>query len=154
MREKLKKDARDIEKGWQVVVTKEDLKRHRALFLEAEQIRNEVNQLYISIHSIKASTITDMPTSHTSDHDKIANSIIRVDELKRLYGEKINKLIEDRKRIEQEIEQLEPLERMLIRYRYFDNMKWEEVAVKIGYSWAQMHRLHARILIKLKDDTT
>jgi hypothetical protein len=31
-------------------------------------------------------------------------------------------------------------------------MTWEEVCVRIGYSWRQTHNIHSRILDKLADE--
>lgn len=46
-------------------------------------------------------------------------------------------------------------EQTILRMRYINGMKWEEVCVAINYEWAQMHRIHSRALkeIKIYDDT-
>ena len=38
-----------------------------------------------------------------------------------------------------------------MRCRYIDGLSWDDVAEKIGYCWAQTHRLHAQALRKLKE---
>ncbi len=37
-------------------------------------------------------------------------------------------------------------EKDLLTYRYIDGLKWEEVAVKMGYSWQHTHKIHSRAL--------
>lgn len=55
------------------------------------------------------------------------------------------------KEIRDHIERLEDEnEKDVLVYRYVRNMKWEDIAVKMGYRWAQIHRIHARALKNLK----
>ena len=53
-------------------------------------------------------------------------------------------------RRERAIEALEPNRRMLLRYRYIDGLKWEEVCVRMNYSWTQTHYHHGEALKQLK----
>ena len=55
------------------------------------------------------------------------------------------------KTIEKAIEGLNPTTRMLLRYRYIEGLTWEEVCVRLSYSWRQTHRLHARALDQLRE---
>lgn len=83
------------------------------------------------------------------------------------YAAKLDELIQELKeeRLEK-IKRLQSIERVIkeldnedmqtiLRLRYIDGLKWEEVCVAINYEWAQMHRIHARALreIKINDDT-
>lgn len=60
-----------------------------------------------------------------------------------------NDLLIRQAHIEDMIKQLEPIERMLIRYRFFEGLKWEQVFIKLSYSQKQTFRLYSRILKKL-----
>lgn len=83
------------------------------------------------------------------------------------YAVKLDELIQELKeeRLEK-IKRLQSIERVIkeidnedaqtiLRLRYIDGLRWEEVCVAINYEWAQMHRIHARALreIKINDDT-
>lgn len=70
--------------------------------------------------------------------------------LREYYATKLEELIQMQLRIEQAIETLEPIERELIRFRYFDGLPWHRIAVKISYSEQQTHRFHSNALQKLK----
>lgn len=75
-----------------------------------------------------------------------------IQELKEERLEKVKRLSD----IEKSIRQLKNEDAQIImRLRYIDGLKWEEVCVAINYEWAQMHRIHARALreIKINDDT-
>ena len=37
-------------------------------------------------------------------------------------------------------------ERRLLQYRYINGYTWEQIAVKMGYSWRQTHYIHRRAL--------
>lgn len=52
-------------------------------------------------------------------------------------------------RIEDLIDDLEPIERRVARLHYVEGLKWEDVCEKINYSWRQTHRIHGRLLDKL-----
>jgi len=41
-------------------------------------------------------------------------------------------------------------EKDVLMYRYVKLMKWEDIAVKMGFSWKQVHRIHARALKNFK----
>ena len=65
--------------------------------------------------------------------------------------EEINREIDTLQTIRQEIrETLNQLEdeslKLLMEYRYIDGMTWEQVAVKMHYSYMQICRLHGKAL--------
>ena len=41
-------------------------------------------------------------------------------------------------------------EQRVLRLRYIRGLKWEEVAVEMGYSWKQIHRIHSSALTNFK----
>ena len=62
----------------------------------------------------------------------------------------LSNLCEQQLAIEKKIEVLEPLERDLIRCRYFNGLKWEEVQKEVGYAQRQTRRIHDRAIEKLE----
>lgn len=72
-------------------------------------------------------------------------------ELQEKYETKIAEMTAGMLLIEEAIEALEPTARMLLRYRYLDGLKWEEVCVRMNCSWMQTHRIHAAALNQLKE---
>lgn len=68
---------------------------------------------------------------------------------------RINKVIEEEKKIEilydfmsdlsSEIDKVEDvIERALLRYRYIKGYTWEQISEELGYSIAQVYRIHKR----------
>lgn len=74
------------------------------------------------------------------------------EELRAEYDRIREKLVAELLRIEQAIETLDSTERTLMRLRYIDGLSWQAIALRISYSWQQTHRIHARALIKIKDN--
>ena len=71
--------------------------------------------------------------------------------LKELYQAKLEDLVGAVLAIEGAIETLEPLERELVRLRYIDGLPWFKVQAAINSSEQQTHRIHSRVLQKLKN---
>lgn len=69
--------------------------------------------------------------------------------LKEEYNRQYDKLCERQLNIEKMIDKLEPTERLLIRLRYFDNMKWDKIFKIIHYSQKQTFRIHDKAIRKL-----
>lgn len=66
--------------------------------------------------------------------------------LRKKYEKLLKELTERQAEVEAIIEALEPRMRILMRCRYIDGLTWEEVCVQVGYSWQQVHRIHAKAL--------
>lgn len=137
-------------------MTKEELKNqlhsYRYLKAEYEQISNELKKLEIFMESPRGANVDGMPRS-SGTSDPLLGVVSKHITLKERYQNLLGELAAAQISIEDMIESLEPMERQLMRYRYLDGLTWEEVCVKIGYSWRQTHRMHSIILGKLLADS-
>lgn len=75
----------------------------------------------------------------------------RLDLIER-YRAKIDELHQAQLSIERMIEGCDPLERRIMRTKYIEGHTWEEVCVIVSYCWAQVHRIHSRVLNKLAEN--
>jgi len=67
--------------------------------------------------------------------------------LQEIYNRQWDELIDERIRLESAIAKLsDPVECAILGYKYIDGLTWEQVCVKINYSWRQIHRQHASAL--------
>lgn len=135
------------------MITKSELQKYRDLLKEKEDLQERILRKESAIKSAAVQVITGMPRAESGDSDKIARAVAQIEKLKELYERKLVEIENELARIESEIERLEPFERRLVRHRYIDGYSWEKICVKLNYSWATLHRMHANILLKLKDDT-
>lgn len=136
--------------------------------IEEEQIRNRIKKRLYSYVNLQrerqqiieererllarlgpgAQNLDGMPRNQGKG-DALANGVAAAADLLTMYEAKAYELAKAQKDIEKMIEGLEPVERMLARFRYIEGHTWEEVCVDMSYSWRQVHRIHGRILDKL-----
>ena len=84
---------------------------------------------------------------YASGENDMSGYAAKVDELERKIMKARYKRLRKFKEIRDRIEKLEnENEKDILVYRYIRNQKWEEISVKMGYEWAQIHRFHARAL--------
>lgn len=135
-------------------MTKERLQRYRDLVREREQIEGKLEEIETKLYSPKAQQLTGMPFAPPKPGSTLEATVTEYTEdletLRHHYTRLLDKLTTEQLAIEQAIETLEPVARTLMRHRYIDGRKWEEVCVLMSYSWRQVHRLHASALIELK----
>lgn len=96
-------------------------------------------------------TLSDMPKgSGGNDRSKIIDSYL--DMIAELEKE-IRYLREAKREVEFLISTIDDwgVERIM-RLRYIQGMQWEEICVKVNYSWRQVHYLHADGLNKIEFD--
>ena len=131
-------------------MTKERLRAYQTIKKELEQLRNQIKEIEAALYYPKIQRITDMPAAPSSGKRQEDLAIYHL-ELQDRYKAKIEALTAEQLAIEEKIEQLAPTMRMLIRHRYIEGLKWEEICCKMNYSWRQIHRLHAEALKKLRE---
>ena len=114
---------------------------------ERQQITEERERILARLEP-GAQNLDGMPRNQGKG-DALANGVAAAADLLTMYEAKAYELAKAQKDIERMIEGLEPVERMLARFRYIEGHTWEEVCVDMSYSWRQVHRIHGRILDKL-----
>ena len=114
-------------------------------------IKKEIASIEASIQELRASKIAPsliqdgMPHGHNASD--LSGYAARLDELERKLVDKKWEALSLHAEIEGAIMEVpDELERSLLRYRYIVGMKWEEICVKMGYSWKQIHRIHSLAL--------
>ena len=132
-------------------MTKEELKRHYYLTKERKQIEAELEELRELKSVVKGQELDGMPSGSSAKGASFENLVIRYTDMEQKYKTKLWEIAEERMKIEEAIYSLEPRERMLLRYRYIDHMKWEEICVLMSYSWKQIHQIHNLALEQIKE---
>ena len=123
---------------------KEYLLRYRDAVRSEKQIDEEIKQLRLD--TLMPAVVNDgMP--HGSGGGDLSGYAARVDELLADLKDQMEKRIQIRREITQKIEEMSnETEKMVLRYRYIHLLKWEEIAVKMCYSWKGIHKVHGRAL--------
>lgn len=129
---------------------KQELRQYRALLAEIALLEDE--QRRIAEGALSAVALTGMPKG-SGTVDDTGRLAAKLADLAYLIAAKLDEAIAVRLRIERAIEGLDGQERVLMRLRYIEGKTWEEIAVAMHYAWAHVHRIHARALAKLRNDT-
>ena len=135
-------------------MTKERLKKYQEIKHEREQLLLKLEEVEAALYSPKTQRPTGMPSSGSRpEGSPQENLAVYHIELQERYRAKLAELAAEQLAIELAIEPLDATYRMLLRYRYIDGLKWEEVCVQMNYSWRQTHYLHGRALQQLRELT-
>ena len=127
---------------------KEYLKSYRRAIKREQDILDEIQRLRLD--KMFPSVVNDgMP--HGSSHSDLSDYVAILDEQIDLLKEERLEKVRCYQKIERQISQMENEdEQEVLRLRCILGMKWEEVAVKMNYSWKWIHKIHGRALMNFK----
>lgn len=127
---------------------KEYLKSYQRSVKREQDILDEIQRLRMD--KMFPSIVNDgMP--HGSSQRDLSDYIVTIDEMIENLKQERLKRAKRQQEIERRIEKMEDEdEQRVLRLRYIKGMKWEEVAVEMGFSWKQVHRIHSEALRNFK----
>lgn len=120
-----------------------------------ENIANLENRLLEIDTKLQKITNTLHPdkVQGSKDNDKWTLLIQKRIDIQELINAEITAGYEEIEKIEKLISVLPEREKLLIRLRYIDCMRWENICVEMNYEWSWIHRLHGEILRTLNKAT-
>lgn len=127
-------------------MTKEKLRQYRYIKKEILLLEQEIERLRASLEAVPK--LDDMPKSNYAV-DRTADTVTKIVDLEHSLTERLHDLMGLRKEIEQAIISLPAEQRLLMRMRYIEGVKWELIAVEMNYSWRQIHYIHSEALKRL-----
>ena len=133
-------------------MTKERLRKYQTIKKEREQLRQQLEEIETALYYPKIQRLDDMPKSGQKEGNPQEDLMIHHIELQERYGTKLEELAAEQLAIEAAIETLEPTARLLLRHRYIEGLPWEEICVRMSYSWRQVHYIHAKALRALRTE--
>ena len=99
----------------------------------------------------KVTPIYSFTPNGTSDGNRIEASIEKIEKVEKEVAEKINLLIEERKKIYDMVSSIQnPTYREVLIQRYILGKTWERIAVDMCYSYMQIYRIHGKAIQELK----
>lgn len=127
---------------------KEYLKSYRRAIKREQDILDEIQRLRLD--KMFPSVVNDgMP--HGSSHSDLSDYAAILDEQIELLKEERLEKVRCYQKIERQIGQMENEdEQKVLRLRYILGMKWEEVAVKMNYSYRRTLDIHGKALLAFK----
>lgn len=133
-------------------MTKERLRKYQSIKKEREQLRHQLEEIETALYYPKIPQLSDMPKGGSKEGNPQEALAIHHIELQERYSAKLEELAAEQLAIEAAIEALEPTGRMLLRHRYIEGLPWEEICVRMSYSWRQVHYIHAKALRTLRTE--
>lgn len=127
-------------------MTKEALLSYKYRRKELQSIERQIAQLRADARSIKGINYDSSPRSNGAFVPAQQRYIERMDKLLALYTDKKAQLVASQITIEQTLALLPPELGTLMRYRYIDGLRWEDVNDKLNISASTSKRLHKKAL--------
>ena len=129
-------------------MTKDELKEYGMLKDEVIQLEEQIVFWEERKTSIKSQIISDMPRGGGGSKE-LLDILIGIEDTIKTLNEKLKRLISKISEIENIIESLEAKERVLMRYRYIDNLKMFQIAERMNYSERHLNRVHSEVLKRI-----
>lgn len=126
----------------------DELNAYSQLGRERDQLAQKIDDLRKKSVGV-ASGITGAVPSVGGEHRPTEDSVEGIDKLVRRYERLSKRLMSRMYRIEGALSVLNPLERMIFRYKYLDGLPMAEIAQLVGYSERQCWRIHKEGLRKM-----
>lgn len=127
------------------------LRNYRAIKAELEQLEEWIEEIEATLLYPKPQRLTGMPSAPTKDYDgAMVNLTTRHMELQRRYLVKQAELHQAILDAEDAIETLNPIDRRILRYKYFEGLTFEQIAVKMHYSRQGITKRHRQALDRLE----
>ena len=136
-------------------IRKENDRKKLFLWSYQDAIR-DVSRLEIRLREVKQMRIIPAFVADGMPHGSggtgdLSGYAAQLDSLERRYLKARYRRIRQLKAVTDRIEALtEQREKDVLTYRYILDMGWEEISVKMKYSWQHVHRIHASALRNLK----
>ena len=128
---------------------KKYLNRYRESGRKIINLQEELQALREVEQSAKIQQLSDMPKGSGRQQD-IAVVLIGIEKLQKRIDDEIVRQIKIRLEIENQLLGVsDAQEAKVLRLRYIELMKWEEICVQMNYSWKGIHKVHGRALKNL-----
>lgn len=128
----------------------ETLRKYRAIKKELEQLEEWLEEIEAEMFYPKPQRLTGMPSAPTKDNDgALVNLTTRHMELQRAYMTKLAELQQAILDAEDAIETLNPIDRRILRYKYFEGLTFEQIAEIMHYSRQGITKRHRQALDRL-----
>lgn len=121
---------------------KKYLKKGYRIKIEIDSKKAVLEEMRSTLDGLQAVKLTEkLQGGQLPSDESIANRIAKVVE----EEEKLAVLYDFVASLSTEIDKVEDtLERAILRYRYITCLTWEQIAERMGYSMAQIYRIHNR----------
>ncbi len=125
---------------------KKELNEYRENIKYVEDKLEDTEEIKAKVEKITTTYSETKTNSSSESNDKFADAISQLEELKIDLTDKMKKVLFDKFRIDDKIEQVEQPYKNVLFYRYTKGLSWSKVAEKIGYTMEYVCFLHGEAL--------
>lgn len=129
----------------------ETLRNYRAIKDELAQLEEWLEEIEATLFYPQPQRLTGMPSAPSKDNDgALVSMATRHMELQQKYLAKQAELHQAILDAENAIETLNPIDRRILRYKYFEGLTFEEIAEIMHYSRQGITKRHRQALDRLE----
>lgn len=112
----------------------------------------ELEQLKVLSTSVSSPNLSGMPSSGTRKQEApFVNAVMKIIELEKVIDAEIDRLVDLKKEIRDVINKVpDNNQKLVLKLRYIQFLKWESVAAEMDLSLKQVHRIHNEALKNVK----
>ena len=114
-----------------------------------QRIESKIDQIAILNDLATKATVTysDMPKNPNKGHSRMEDCICQIIDLESEINKDMMQLVELKKDIIRRIKAVESAElQTILELRYLSYMRWEEIAIELGYGIDNVYYLHRKAL--------
>ena len=131
------------------MTAKEYLSRYRFLNDDINAKLEQVAELRRKAQSVGGGNSTG--THSSQPYDRVGEITAKIVDLEREINEEIDRSVDIQREIRRSISTVpEQRLRTILEYRYINGLTFEQIAVKMNYSYKQTCRLHGKALSEIK----
>lgn len=128
---------------------KEYLRQYGCALRAERAIEEEIQQ--VRLDKMFPALVQDGMPHGSGRNSDLSDFAVKVDELLADLKKQVERRITLRKEIVRKIEQMEDeTEKLVLRLRYIQLLKWEEIAVRMDYDYRYTLKVHGRALKKFE----
>lgn len=112
----------------------------------------ELEQLKVLSTSVSSPNLSGMPSSGTRKQEApFVNAVMKIIELEKVIDAEIDRFVDLKKEIRDVINKVpDNNQKLVLKLRYIQFLKWESVAAEMDLSSKQVHRIHNEALKNVK----
>lgn len=112
----------------------------------------ELEQLKVLSTSVSSPNLSGMPSSGTKKQEApFVNAVMKIIELEKVIDAEIDRFVDLKKEIRDVINKVpDNSQKLVLKLRYIQFLKWESVAAEMDLSLKQVHRIHNEALKNVK----
>ena len=120
------------------------------------QVKRELDELTrLRALTVQVTPSYSLAPGGSGNNQKLEDNVIRIVEAERKCQQTVRKLLDNIEQVHALIDLLDDEQlKLLLKLRYINYMKWEDIALMLNYTWRRVNQLHGKALRMITDKQT